>query len=244
MLAIESLAKRYSKKEDYVLKDINLEVKQGEFVVILGTSGAGKSTLIRCINRLIEPNSGQLYWYEKNIRKLKKNDLRRYRRDVGMIFQEYNLIERLSVLTNVLVGRFGYLNYLKILLQNYSEGEIKLAQEALARVGLAGYETAKVRDLSGGQRQRVGIARALTQEPRLILGDEPVSSLDPVTAEKIMSLLTEINQKQKITMLISIHNVELAKSFANRIIGIKHGKIVYNDSPDNLNKKMLERIYS
>ena len=242
MLAIDNLTKRYDGPE-LVLKGINLEIEPGEFVAILGTSGAGKSTLIRCINRLIEPTSGRIFWNDKEINELDKEGLRKYRRNVGMIFQEYNLIERLSVMTNVLTGRFGYLDNLRLIFQRFSKKDKALAANALTRVGLTDYQDNKVRDLSGGQRQRIGIARALTQSPQLILGDEPVSSLDPVTSDKIMGLLKEINLKDKITMLITMHNVEIAKEYADRVIGIANGQVVCDTGPENLTDEILKRIY-
>lgn len=242
-LQIKELYKKYHKKGPYVLKNINIDISQGERIVVLGLSGSGKSTLIRCINRLIDITSGSILHDGKEITMLKGDRLREHRRKFGMIFQDYNLINRLDVITNVLVGRFGYKSFLEVIRKRYSQDEIESAVQALEIVGLEALHHRRINKLSGGQQQRVGIARVLVQKPEVILGDEPISSLDPITAMSIMKLLEDINTQTNITMIISLHNVEIAKKFATRIIGINDGKIVFNDVPENLNNKELSQIY-
>lgn len=242
-LEIKDLYKRYNTSQDYALKGISLSIKKGEFISILGLSGSGKSTLIRCINRLIEPTSGNIFFNGEDVLKFDKRKLKKYRQRVGMIFQNYNLINRLDVITNVLVGRFGYKSFLEILSKKFNEKEIEMAKIALKTVELEKYINVKVRDLSGGQQQRVGIARALVQEPDIILGDEPVSSLDPITSVFVMELLKKINKEKNITMIINLHSIELAKRFSTRIIGINKGKIVFDGPPEQLDEDMIKCIY-
>ncbi len=243
LLQLENLSKQYVKDEVFALKNINLSIKEGEFISVLGLSGSGKSTFIRCINRLINPTEGKVFFEEKEVTSLEGEPLRLYRRNIGMIFQQYNLVPRTDVLTNVLIGRFGNLSVAEILFKKYPKEDIKLAEEALNQVGLSKYTNRQVKTLSGGQQQRVGIARALVQQPKIILGDEPVSSLDPVTAKEVMSLLREINKSKNITMIINLHSVELAKSFSERIIGINTGKIVFDGKPENLDENEINNIY-
>lgn len=243
MLEIKHLEKRYEKNGRPALEDISLTIEKGEFITILGLSGAGKSTLIRCINRLIDPSSGTIEYNGTQILELNGRGLRAYRRSIGMIFQSFNLIDRLSTLTNVLVGRLGYNSPLTASFFQFSQAEKTEAYQALERVGLKEMADRRVSNLSGGQRQRVAIARALLQHPDLILGDEPVASLDPITAKSIMKLLKEINEEDKITMMINLHDVELAKKFATRIIGIANGHVVFNGPPDELREEDLLKIY-
>ncbi|MCZ8516974.1 phosphonate ABC transporter ATP-binding protein [Paenibacillus filicis] len=242
MLKIERLSKQY-KNGFFALRDISFTVNEGDFVAILGSSGAGKSTLIRCINRLVEPTSGAIYWREENVLQYNSRELRQFRRQAGMIFQNFFLIERMSVLKNVLVGRFGTLPLSRILSGRFSENDIKEAYAALHTVGMDSFASRRVADLSGGQRQRVAIARALVQHPRFILGDEPVASLDPVTAKNVMDLLHDIRHRDSITMIINLHSVELAKAYATRIIGIAGGHVVFDGSPGQLNDNILRTIY-
>lgn len=243
MLELVELRKRYRPGGPFVLDGINLSVRAGEFVAILGRSGAGKSTLVRCVNRLIEPTSGQVRWEGEDVVAYSPRELRNHRRRVAMIFQSFNLIERLNVLQNVLVGRFGYHRLTTILAGRWSQADIALAEEALAKVGLSEQTYQRVSTLSGGQRQRVAIARALVQQPSLMLGDEPVSSLDPVTARNVMALLARINESDGITMLINLHSVDLAQQFASRIVGLADGRIVFDGPPCALDEAALERIY-
>ncbi|KPU27293.1 hypothetical protein TR13x_05995 [Caloranaerobacter sp. TR13] len=242
-LEIKDLYKRYDTSKDYALKGISLSIEKGEFISVLGLSGSGKSTLIRCINRLIEPTLGNIFFNGEDILEFNKGKLKKYRQRVGMIFQNYNLIDRLDVITNVLVGRFGYKSFIEILGKKFDEKEIEMAKIALKTVELEKYMSVKVRDLSGGQQQRVGIARALVQEPDIILGDEPVSSLDPITSVFVMELLKKINKEKNITMIINLHSIELAKRFSTRIIGINKGKIVFDGPPNQLDEERIKCIY-
>ncbi|WP_432666080.1 phosphonate ABC transporter ATP-binding protein [Wukongibacter baidiensis] len=242
-LQIKELYKSYHKNSGYVLENVNIDISKGERVVVLGLSGSGKSTLIRCVNRLIDITHGSILYCGNDITKLKGDSLRKYRRKFGMIFQSYNLINRLDVITNVLVGRFGYKSLMNVIRRNFSQDELEAAKEALKTVGLDDFLHRRIDKLSGGQQQRVGIARALVQQPEIILGDEPISSLDPITAVSIMELLKEINIQTNITMIVSLHNVDAAKKFATRIIGINGGKIIFDDIPDNLNDEILAKIY-
>jgi phosphonate transport system ATP-binding protein len=244
VLTVENLRKVYNKSNDPALKDISFRVDQGEFVAVLGLSGAGKSTLIRCINRLIDPTEGNIEWHGESIIKLKGKALHTYRRSIGMIFQSFNLVDRLNTLTNVLIGNLGYMSLLRAGLFYFNDAEKMAAYEALERVGLEQFSMRRVSQLSGGQRQRVAIARALVQKPQLILGDEPVASLDPQTSISVMELLKEINKQDQITMLINLHDVELAKRYATRIIGISDGNIVFDGSPKELTERDLSKIYS
>lgn len=242
LLEIKNLSKKYN-KETFALNDISFTVREGEFIAILGSSGAGKSTLIRCINRLVEPTGGEILWGNENILGFKASELRQIRRQVGMIFQNFFLIERMSVLHNVLVGRFGALPLGRILTGRYPESDREKALEALRTVGMEDFSSRRVSKLSGGQRQRIAIARALVQNPRLILGDEPVASLDPVTAKNVMELLQSIRLRDHMTMIVNLHSVELAKSYATRVIGIEGGRVVFDGLPDELTEDHLNAIY-
>ncbi|MCP8967356.1 phosphonate ABC transporter ATP-binding protein [Ectobacillus ponti] len=244
MLELRHMHKQYTKTGQAVLRDIDLTIRQGEFVAVLGSSGAGKSTLIRCINQLVLPSSGEVLWEGKHVQAKSRADMRRHRQQIGMIFQGFHLLERADVLTNVLVGRFGDMSVLRAIAGRFQREEINAAEQVLQRVGMLEFRHARVRDLSGGQKQRVAIARALVQRPKLILGDEPVSNLDPVTAEGIMKLLQELCREQGITMLLNLHSVELAKAFASRIIGLAHGRIVFDGGPAELDAAVLQSIYS
>lgn len=244
LLQIDRLHMKYRKAAVPTLENLSFKVEEGEFVVILGLSGAGKSTLIRCLNLLIKPTDGAIRWQGMETNRLKGKALRRYRRSIGMIFQSFNLIGRLSSLTNVLVGRLGYMAGWRGLLHWYGASDIQMAKEALERVGLTQVMNQRADQLSGGQRQRVAIARALVQKPKLILGDEPVASLDPLTSRSVMDLLKSINREEHITMVINLHDVELAKQYATRIIGISKGKIVYDGLPENVDQTVLDRIYT
>ncbi len=244
MLEIKELEKRYSGNDSPALDGIDLTIAKGEFVAILGLSGAGKSTLIRCINRLIEPTSGRIFWKREDVLQKKGDELRAYRRQIGMIFQDFHLIDRLSVLQNVLVGRFATTPLWRVFLQKYKEEDKRIAMQTLHRVGMADFFGVRVSQLSGGQRQRVAIARALAQMPDMILGDEPISNLDPVTACVVMDLLKDINQQEGITMLMNLHSVEMAKKYASRVIGIASGKVVFDGPPAAMDNHALSAIYA
>ncbi|WP_456275378.1 phosphonate ABC transporter ATP-binding protein [Bacillus sp. AK128] len=243
MLEVKNLQKKYNKASSPALNDVSFSIQQGEFVAVLGLSGAGKSTLIRCINRLVEPSSGDVIWNNQSILTFKGEQLRKYRSSIGMIFQSFNLIERMSTLTNVLVGFLGAIPLWRGLFFRFTKEEKRQASQALERVGLKDFASQRVSKLSGGQRQRVAIARSLVQRPKIILGDEPVASLDPNTSVQVMSLLKEINNQDRITMVINLHDVKLAKEFATRIIGISNGKVVFDGKPDELTQEDLENIY-
>ncbi len=242
MLKIEHLKKRY-KTGPWVLKDISFEVPRGEIIGLIGPSGAGKSTLIRCINRLIEPSEGNIFLEEACLTQLSASQMREQRRLIGMIFQEYALVERLSVMENVLSGRLGYLPFWRSFLRKYPSQDIEHAFEYLDRVGLIDHANKRADELSGGQRQRVGIARALAQNPRLLLVDEPTASLDPKTSRQIMRLIQSICRENGLPAIINIHDVPLAQQFVDRIIGLQGGEVVFDGHPDALNEAVLTRIY-
>lgn len=243
LLSLQNLGKRYTPGGPWALRHVDLALQPGEFTVILGPSGAGKSTLIRCINRLVEPTEGAVLWEGQDLLALDPGALRRQRRAIGMVFQEFHLIDRLPVLANVLVGRFGALSTWQALTGRFPQEDVAIAWQALERVGLGPYAARRARELSGGQRQRVAIARALAQRPRLILGDEPVSNLDPATAYAIMDLLAELNRRDGITLLLNLHSVELARRYAHRVVGMNNGRIVFDGPPPALTGAALQEIY-
>jgi phosphonate transport system ATP-binding protein len=210
---------------------------------VIGPSGTGKSTLIRCINRLVEPTSGEVFFENQDIVRLSRAELRLARRRIGMVFQEYNLVERLTVMENLLCGRLGYVSPFKAWLRRYPRQDIERAFSLLDTVGLSAHVQARADSLSGGQRQRVGIARAMMQEPRLLLADEPTSSLDPKTSVEIMTLVQELSRAHGFPVIINIHNVELARRFADRIVGMTGGRVVYDGTPQDLTDSRLKEIY-
>ncbi|MBF9231903.1 phosphonate ABC transporter ATP-binding protein [Microvirga alba] len=242
MLDVQCLSKVY-KTGKRALNGIDMIIDRPQVVAIIGSSGAGKSTFIRCINRLVEPTSGRILLNGKDIVALDRKDLRSARRRIGMIFQEYNLVERLTVMQNVLSGRLGYVSLFASLRYRFPAEDIRAAFELLDRVGLAGYQDRRADALSGGQRQRVGIARALMQRPDLLLLDEPTASLDPKTSRQIMRLVGELVAERKTPAIINIHDVALAKSHADRIVGLSEGALVFDDTPDQLTDAALARIY-
>lgn len=242
MLDLKSLTKTYP-TGDKALTDVTLSVPKGQIVGLIGPSGAGKSTLIRCINRLVEPTSGSITLSGKSISGLGTRDLRVMRRRIGMIFQEYALVERLTVMENVLSGRLGYVSFWTSLTRRYGTEDIQRAYRLLDRVGLLHQADKRADALSGGQRQRVGIARALAQEPELLLVDEPTASLDPKTSRQIMRLLTEICAESGLPAIVNIHDVPLAQQFMQRIVGLRAGQVVFDDTPDRLTEAALTEIY-
>ncbi len=241
-LRIENLEKEYVPGKP-ILKDISFKVEGKCSVAIIGPSGTGKSTLIRCVNKLIPPTSGNVFVSNENITKLHGRELRKARRKIGMVFQEFNLVERLSVMENVLCGRLGYIAPLRAWLRKYPQEEIDRAFDLLDSIGLLDFARQRADSLSGGQRQRVGIARAIIQEPHVLLADEPTSSLDPKTSVEIMELLVALSEERGIPLIINIHDVELAKRFTTRVIGLSKGGIVYDGPPADLSKKDLKEIY-
>ncbi|HXF81507.1 MAG TPA: phosphonate ABC transporter ATP-binding protein [bacterium] len=225
------------------LKDISFSVAPGEFVVIIGLSGSGKSTLMRCINRLIEPTSGRIFIDDVDITALSPEEMRRLRRSIGMIFQQFNLVKRSSVLTNVLSGRLGYLPPAYALVNYFPRETVEQAMANLARVGIPEKARTRADQLSGGQQQRVGIARALMQEPTLILADEPVASLDPATSHSVLRYVEELNRKDGITVLCSLHFLSLARRYGTRILALKAGQIVYDGLPADIDEARFREIY-
>jgi phosphonate transport system ATP-binding protein len=242
MLRLESLTKRYP-TGDLALSDVSLEIPKGQVMALIGPSGAGKSTLIRCINRLVEPTSGSAILNGENLTRLGSSALRRARRQMGMIFQEYALVERLSVMENVLSGRLGYVGFWRSFLRRYPQSDIDEAFRLLDRVGLMEMVDKRADELSGGQRQRVGIARALIQNPQLLLVDEPTASLDPKTSRQIMRLICELCAERDLAAIINIHDVALAQMFVQRVIGLKVGEVVYDGAPDKMTPDDLTEIY-
>lgn len=226
-----------------VLKGIDIDISEPGIVAIIGPSGTGKSTLLKCINRLNDPTSGEIHFDGADLTKVKGKALRKLRRHIGMVFQEYNLVERLTVLENVLSGRLGYMSSWDAWRRNYRQEDLQQAFELLDLVGLSEFANQRADSLSGGQRQRVGIARAVMQNPYILLADEPTSSLDPKTAVEIMELMETFAQRNDIPVLVNIHDVNLAKRYAKRIIGMCNGKIHYDGSPENITEEDLKVIY-
>ena len=242
MLELKKLGKKY-RTGDRALKEVDLTVPAGQVLALIGPSGAGKSTLIRCINRLVEPTSGDVLLEGESLTHLRSSGLRRVRRRIGMIFQEYALVERLSVMENVLSGRLGYVGFWASYFRRFPQSDIDTAFSLLDRVGLEPMADKRADELSGGQRQRVGIARALIQKPELLLVDEPTASLDPKTSRQIMRLITELCTERKLAAIINIHDVALAQMFAQRIVGLQAGSIVYDGYPEGLTSDVLTQIY-
>jgi phosphonate transport system ATP-binding protein len=242
MLILKQLTKRYS-TGDKALTDVTLEIPAGQVTALIGPSGAGKSTLIRCVNRLVEPTQGQVFLGDTELTGLSQRQLRKARRRMGMIFQEYALIDRLTVMENVLSGYLGYTGFWRSYLRRYPQDVIKEAFRLLERVGLNDFIDKRADELSGGQRQRVGIARALLQSPDILLVDEPTASLDPKTSRQIMRLIKELCAERQLAAIINIHDVQLAQLFADRIIGLRAGEMVFDGLPDQLDAEILTRIY-
>ncbi len=241
MLRVEHLTKIYP-NGTVALRDVSFEVPDGEFLVVIGLSGSGKSTLLRCINRLIEPTSGKIFWNDIDITSASPSEIRRIRRQIGMIFQQFNLVKRSSVLTNVLSGRLGYANPWLSLLGVWPVEDRQKALRALERVGIADKAYQRADTLSGGQQQRVGIARALMQDPRLLLADEPVASLDPVLAHSILQYLEQLN-KEGVTVICSLHFLDLVHRYATRVIGLKDVVKVIEGLPDEIDRTRFKEIY-
>ncbi|MEN8246537.1 MAG: phosphonate ABC transporter ATP-binding protein [Thermodesulfobacteriota bacterium] len=242
MLKITDLKKVYPTGTE-AISGVSFSVDQPQVVAIIGPSGAGKSTLIRCINRLVEPSSGQVMLDGTDLVTLSKRELRKMRRRMGMIFQEFNLVDRLTVMENLLSGRLGYVNFWKAYRRKFPPDDVAAAFQLLDRVGLNGYQDTRADELSGGQRQRVGIARALMQQPDLLLVDEPTASLDPKTSRQIMRIIVELAHERGTPALVNIHDVGLAQSFSDRIIGLRQGEIVFDEATTSLNADVLTEIY-
>ena len=242
MLRLEGLKKRY-KTGDEALKGVDLEIPDGQVIALIGPSGAGKSTLIRCVNRLVEPTGGKAYLGDLELTRLSSSKLRKARSRMGMIFQEYALVERLTVMENVLSGRLGYVGFWASYFRRFPAKDVQEAYRLLDRVGLMHMADKRADELSGGQRQRVGICRALIQNPDLLLIDEPTASLDPKTSRQIMRLINELCEERGLAAIINIHDVLLAQMFSQRVVGLKLGEIVYDGKPDGLTPDVLTEIY-
>ena len=242
MLLIENLTKVYDNGFK-ALDNITLEIPDGQFVAIIGLSGSGKSTLLRCINRLIEPTAGRIVWNELDITAAPDAELRQIRRRIGMIFQQFNLVKRSSVLTNVMSGRLGYINPLLSLGHYFAPQERARALAALERVGIPEKANNRASALSGGQQQRVGIARALMQEPEMMLADEPVASLDPATSHSVMKYLELLNKEDGLTILCSLHFLSLARAYSDRVIALKDGKLEFDGLPKDIDNERFKMIY-
>ena len=242
MLKVENLTKIYDGGTQ-ALDDVSFEVEKGEFLAVIGLSGSGKSTLLRCINRLIEPTSGTITWDGVDVTTASQEDLRRIRRRIGMVFQHFNLVSRSKVVTNVLAGRLGYLNPALSVVNRFPKADLEKARAQLARVGLEEKAGARADELSGGQQQRVGVARAMMQDPEIMLADEPVASLDPVLAHSIMQYLERINQEDGVMVLCSLHFLDLVHQYADRVIALNDGKLVFEGTPEEIDDDKFKEIY-
>jgi len=242
VLKVEHLTKIYEGGV-LALDDVSFEVPSGQFMAVIGLSGSGKSTLLRCINRLIEPTAGTITWDGEDLTKAHQEDLRRIRRRIGMVFQNFNLVHRSRVITNVLAGRLGYVNPALSLFNRFPDKDVAKAIAQLERVGLSDKARSRADELSGGQQQRVGIARALMQDPQMILADEPVASLDPVLAHGIMQYLEDINDKDGVTVLCSLHFLDLVHRYADRVIALNEGRLVFEGAPTELDDAVFKSIY-
>jgi phosphonate transport system ATP-binding protein len=242
MLDVKNLMKIYDGGV-LALDDVNFQVEKGEFMAVIGLSGSGKSTLLRCINRLVEPTGGRIVWNGFDITAASQDEMRRVRRKIGMVFQHFNLVTRSKVITNVLAGRLGYVNPALSLLNRFSQADMQMALRQLERVGIADQAYKRVDELSGGQQQRVGVARAMMQEPEMILADEPVASLDPVLAHSIMRHLEQLNKEDGVTVLCSLHFLDLVHDYADRAIALNNGQLMFDGPPKAIDDKKFKEIY-
>jgi phosphonate transport system ATP-binding protein len=242
MLQVENLSKVYD-DGTVALRDVSFEVPDGQFLAIIGLSGSGKSTLLRCINRLVEPTSGRILWNGVDVTTATQEDLRLIRRRIGMVFQHFNLVHRSKVITNVLAGRLGYVNPALAVVNRFPRADVAKAMAQLERVGLSEKAKARADELSGGQQQRVGIARAMMQDPQMILADEPVASLDPVLAHSIMQYLELINDEDDVTVLCSLHFLDLVHRYADRAIALNEGELVFDGAPQAIDDARFKDIY-
>ena len=225
------------------LKDLNLEIKDGDFIIIVGLSGAGKSTLLRTVNNLVKPSTGSVYLEGKNVTSAKKKELKKIRSQIGMIFQTFNLVNRSTVLKNVLTGRLSNISTIRSILGLWPKDQKEMAFEALNQVEILEKAYVRASNLSGGQQQRVGIARALSQKPKVMLADEPVASLDPITSRVVLSYLKKINTELGITTIVNLHFLDLAKEFGDRLIGLRDGKLVFDGNVNDVSDEDFENIY-
>ena len=225
------------------LKNLNLEIKDGDFIIIVGLSGAGKSTLLRTVNNLVKPSTGTVYLEDKNVTNARKKELKQIRSQIGMIFQTFNLVNRSTVLKNVLTGRLSNISTIRSILGLWPKDQKQMAFEALNQVEILEKASVRASNLSGGQQQRVGIARALSQKPKVMLADEPVASLDPITSRVVMSYLKKINNELGITTIVNLHFLDLAKEFGDRLIGLRDGKLVFDGNVNDVSDEDFENIY-
>lgn len=243
LIRIEHLTKIYERGEVLALNDVSFTVKRGEFLVLLGLSGSGKSTLLRCINRLIEPTAGTIIFDGIDVTRASSRQLRQIRRRMAMIFQQFNLVKRSTVLTNVLSGRLGYVSPAASAIHKFSKQDIDMAMADLDRVGIPEQAYKRADELSGGQQQRVGIARALMQQPDLLMADEPVSALDPATSHSVMQHLETMNREDGVTVIASLHFLSLARRYGTRILALKDGEIVFEGLPTEIDEAKFMEIY-
>lgn len=242
MLKIKNLTKIYDGGVQ-ALTDVSFEVPKGQFLAIVGLSGSGKSTLLRCINRLVEPTEGEILWNDTDLVKVSPDELRRARRRIGMVFQHFNLVNRSKVITNVLAGRLGYVNPAWSLFNRFPKEDVEKAMQQLERVGIDDKAHNRADELSGGQQQRVGIARALMQDPELILADEPIASLDPVLAHSIMGILEQINKEDGTSIICSLHFLDIVHRYADRVVALNEGRVVFEGLPKEIDDKTFQEIY-
>ena len=242
ILSFRNVSKRYANGA-HALEDITLDIRPGEFVSVIGPSGSGKSTLLRLVNRLIPATSGHVILDGRDMARLRGADLRAQRRKVGMVFQNYNLVHRLSVFQNALHGRLGHLGGLRGLLGLYAEADKRRAFDLLVSLGLGAFCYARAGELSGGQKQRVGIARAIMQDPKILLCDEPIASLDPASAKTIMETLRDETRRRDLACVVNLHQLDVARAYSTRIVGLRQGRLVFDGAPDALDAAALARIY-
>jgi phosphonate transport system ATP-binding protein len=242
MLRVEHLTKVYD-DGTVALSDVSFDVPDGQFLAVIGLSGSGKSTLLRCINRLVDPTDGRILWNDEDITAASQEDMRRIRRRIGMVFQHFNLVYRSKVITNVLAGRLGYTSPAMSIVNRFSKADRERAMSQLAKVGLETKAKNRSEELSGGQQQRVGIARAMMQDPEMILADEPVASLDPVLAHSIMQYLETINREDGVTVLCSLHYLDLVHRYGQRVIALNEGKLVFEGLPSQIDDALFKDIY-
>ena len=242
MLEVKNISKEYD-GDVQALKNVSFSVNQGEFLAVIGLSGSGKSTLLRCINRLIEPTGGQIIWDGQDVTAASQDEMRRIRRKIGMVFQHFNLVSRSRVITNVLAGRLGYVNPMLSAFNHFPNSDIKMALAQLDRIGIKNQAYKRADELSGGQQQRVGIARAMMQKPDMILADEPVASLDPVLAHSIMQYLEKINKEDGVTVICSLHFLDLVHRYADRAIALNEGMLMFDGAPNEIDDEKFREIY-
>src|ERR1700682_2858963 len=242
IVSIKNLVKTYP-SGTRALDGVSVDIQRGEFVVLIGLSGSGKSTLLRCINRLVDPTSGTVFFDDVDVTAADRVAIRRVRRRIGMIFQQFNLVRRSSVFSNVLAGRLGYRSSWRTIASRPSASDVAAAFENLGRVGIAARAYSRADALSGGQQPRVGIARALMQKPELMLADEPVASLDPATSHSVMKYLEEINKKDGITVICSLHFLSLARRYGTRVIALKDGKVAFDGLPADIDERRVKELY-